>query len=70
MQGSSQIGKEFGLRNERNQYNCFLNCVLQSIWVYPSLRTGMQSFCEMRDGGPLELKPFINALQDFYNKVQ
>ena len=64
------MGREFGLSNERNQFNCFLNVSLQAIWAYPVLRTGMQSFCEMRDGGPRELKPFINALQDFFSKIQ
>ena len=49
---SSLIGKEFGLTNKRNQFNCFLNVVLQSIWVYPSLRTGIQSLCDLRTGGP------------------
>ncbi len=26
-------------------------------------------FCDMRDGGPPAIKPFINALQDFYLEI-
>ena len=40
------------------------------MWVYPAMRTGMQSFCEIRSGGPEELKPFINALQGFFSKIE
>ena len=64
------MGREFGLMNGRNQYNCFLNVVLQSIWVFPTMRTNMSSFCDLRSGGPEELKPFINALQDFFSNVE
>ena len=70
MQQSSDIGKEFGLRNERNQFNCFLNVALQSIWVFPTLRVEIRSFCDIRNGGPIELKPLINALQDFFTKIE
>ena len=43
--------------------------ILQAIWVFPALRVDIQSFCEMRNGGPIEVKPLINALQDFYQNV-
>ena len=62
----SRLTCEFGIRNEHNQFNCFLNVILQSIWVFPTLRVDIQSFCDLRTGGPKEIKPLINALQDFY----
>ena len=39
------------------------------MWVFPALRTGIRSFCEMKTGGPIELKPFINAMQNFFEKI-
>lgn len=65
----SRLTCEFGIRNEHNQYNCFLNVILQSIWVFPALRVDIQSFCDLRNGGPIELKPLINSLQDFYQNI-
>ena len=59
---ASIVGKEFKLTNVHGQFNCFLNVVLQALWVFPVFRVDMKSFCSSRDGGPEELKPFINAL--------
>ena len=60
------IGNEFGIQNLSGSLNCFLNVVLQAFWVIPSLRSNLREFCELREGGPQEMAPLINSLQDFF----
>jgi len=65
----SKLSREFGIQNKNNSLNCFLNVGLQALWAFPALRAGILSFCDEKERGPAELKPFINALQDFFTKA-
>lgn len=58
----SRIGKEFGIENHSGTLNCFVNVCLQSLWQCPRVRQELLFFCDVRDGGPPAIKPFINAI--------
>ena len=62
----SYLADEFAIKNPSNNMSCFLNVALQALWVFPAVRMNMVAFCDLRNGGPAELKPLINAIQDFY----
>lgn len=49
--------------------SCFLNVALQALWVFPTVRMNIVAFCDMRTNGPPQLKPLINAIQDFYQQA-
>ena len=49
--------------------NCFLNVALQSMWAFPAVRMDIQTFGDQRNGGPEEIKPLINAIQDFFQTI-
>ena len=66
---TSRIGKEFGIENHSGTLNCFINVSLQSLWQCPRVRQELLFFCDVREGGPPAIKPFINALQDFYTEL-
>ena len=66
MSRRSYLAEEFGIKNAALNLSCFLNVALQALWVFPTVRTNIVAFCDQRDGGPPELKPLINAIQDFF----
>ena len=63
------MGQEFGISNKNGSLNCFLNVALQSLWACPSNRSKLDKFCQLREQGPPEIKPLMNALQDFFSEV-
>ena len=65
----SIMGKEFGISNKNGSLNCFLNVALQALWACPSNRSKLEMFCQQREQGPTEMKPLMNALQDFFSEV-
>ena len=58
----SMLAAEFGIENRGRSLSCFLNVVLQVLWSLPIVRANLIAFCDLRDGGPLPLKPLINAI--------
>ena len=66
----SYLADEFAIKNPMLNQSCFLNVALQALWVFPAVRMNMVTFCDLREGGPPELKPLINAIQDFYRETQ
>ena len=37
--------------------------------MIPYIRSELRNFCTFRDGGPHEMKPLINSLQDFFAQI-
>ena len=65
----SYLADEFAIKNPVLNQSCFLNVVLQALWVFPAVRMNIIAFCDQREGGPPELKGLVNALQDFYSET-
>ena len=65
----SYLADEFVIKNPANNNSCFLNVALQALWVCPVVRMNMVAFCEQRSGGPPELQPLVNAMQDFFQNA-
>ena len=63
------MADEFAIRNPVLNQSCFLNVVLQALWVFPTVRMNIITFYDQREGGPVELKSLINKLQDFYSET-
>lgn len=65
----SYLADEFTIKNPVLNQSCFLNVALQTLWVFPSVRMNLITFCDQREGGPAELKKLINAIQDFFAEI-
>ena len=40
------------------------------MWVFPTLRIDIQSFIDQKSGGPEQLKPLINSIQEFFESIR
>jgi len=43
----SKLMKEFGISNEAESLNCFLNVCLQALWQFPQVRFHLRQFSEL-----------------------
>jgi hypothetical protein len=66
----SKLGKEFGIKNEKDSLNCFINVCLQALWIFPQVRFYIKQFSEQKSEGPERLAPLINSICKFYATAQ
>jgi hypothetical protein len=76
LMGQTKYGKEFGIYNRYQHFNCFLNVLLQIIWGCRKLRLEMLRFVYEEDKDIREepkniqkLYPFIIELKNFYRAI-
>jgi hypothetical protein len=67
---------KFGIENDQDNYNCFLNVCLQTLWQVKSIRLTLRELCTEEDSIiPYEepvhrnLVGFIRSLKNFYRPL-
>jgi hypothetical protein len=69
---------KFGIENDPDNYNCFLNVCLQTLWQVKSIRETLRELCEEDDSAiqlmtdelaHQNLMRFIKSVKDFYRPL-